>query len=317
LDIRGTFTCTSSQAVSISGSWYNAGNFNAASSTVTFTSTDTAPLSGWLYRKPINISNTTSTNLYQYQTQITLTTSTFDYTKASSTGADIRFTASDGNQPIPYWIESWSATSNSIIWVKVPSLPANSTTTIYMYYGKSGATSTSDGTSTFEFFDDFLGSSLDINRWTINGTPTVSNSIVTCENTLGGESGNEGIASVPNFGINYSIRAKLKTAHWNTTSYRESIDWGYDFDNRIFIRRYKLWSFAYVNLSVKITNLLLYKLKLYKTEMGSIFKHSPHSFEMYFKVSKEIKNADIVHLHTLPYFHNIIGFLIAKIFFNY
>jgi glycosyltransferase involved in cell wall biosynthesis len=88
----------------------------------------------------------------------------------------------------------------------------------------------------------------------------------------------------------------------------------YDFDNRIFIRRYKLWSFAYVNLSVKIANLLLYKLKLYKTEMGSIFKHSPHSFEMYFKISKEIKNADIVHLHTLPYFHNIIGFLIAKIY---
>jgi len=43
------------------------------------------------------------------------------------------------------------------VWVKVPSIPASSTTRIYMYYGKEGVSSKSDPTAVFDFFDHFTG----------------------------------------------------------------------------------------------------------------------------------------------------------------
>jgi len=86
-----------------------------------------------------------------------------------------------------------------------------------------------------------------------------------------------------------------------------------DFDNGVFVTRYNLWSFYSGRLSSKILNLFFHELQLDKTEIGNIFKHSPHSFEMYSKLLYEAKDADIVHLHSLPYFHNIVGYFIAKI----
>ena len=63
---------------------------------------------------------------------------------------DIRFTDSDGTTLLNYWQES-----DKKAWIKVPTIPANSTKTIYMYYGNSSATSQSNGDNTFVFFDDF------------------------------------------------------------------------------------------------------------------------------------------------------------------
>lgn len=86
----------------------------------------------------------------------------------------------------------------------------------------------------------------------------------------------------------------------------------YDLDNRIWIHRFKLWSFAYSGFSFSLAKFLLNKLRLYSTELGAIFQHSPHSFQMYLNLKSMIKSADIVHLHTLPFFHNLVGFVIAK-----
>jgi hypothetical protein len=55
----------------------------------------------------------------------------------------------------------------SQIWVKVPSIPANGTATIYMHYGNPEATSASDAEAVFEFFDDFEGANLDTNKWAL------------------------------------------------------------------------------------------------------------------------------------------------------
>jgi len=54
---------------------------------------------------------------------------------------------------------------NSVLWVKVPSIPAGSTKTIYMYYGNPSATPMSNGDNTFIFFDDFNDNSLDLAKW--------------------------------------------------------------------------------------------------------------------------------------------------------
>jgi len=104
------------------------------------------------YYRLINISNSTSTDLTDYQIKIELSTSTFNYSKVNSDGSDIRFYQEDGVK-LNYWIESWDNTGTSTIWVKVPSIPGNSTTTIYMYYGNPDATSESNADNTFIFFD--------------------------------------------------------------------------------------------------------------------------------------------------------------------
>lgn len=92
------------------------------------------------------------------------------------------------------------------------------------------------------------------------------------------------------------------------------IDLGrYDCDKGVFITRYKLWPRDPASLKVKIIHFLLNRIKLDKIEIGSIFNYSQHSFEMYSELFKEIKQADIICLHTLPFFHNIVGYLVAKI----
>jgi alpha-tubulin suppressor-like RCC1 family protein len=66
---------------------------------------------------------------------------------------DIRFTDSDAQTLLSYWIESGCNSANTKIWVKVPSIPASSTKTIYVYYGNPSATSKSNGSSTFLAFN--------------------------------------------------------------------------------------------------------------------------------------------------------------------
>ena len=99
-------------------------------------------LSGWQYCANINIDNTGNSNaLSDYQQKIVLSSSNFDFSKANSDGSDIRFLDSDDSTPLSYWIESWdSSGQTATIWVKVPSIPASSNYTIYMYFGNASAT---------------------------------------------------------------------------------------------------------------------------------------------------------------------------------
>jgi len=123
--------------------------------------------SNWQYRMLINITENSGSTLTNYQVPITLTTITFNYSKSNASGNDIRF-ATDGTE-CDYWIETWNTSGQSKLWVEVPSLPALSTTTIYMYYGNSGASAASNGNNTFDFFDDFSG---DLSKWTIDSENT-------------------------------------------------------------------------------------------------------------------------------------------------
>jgi hypothetical protein len=66
--------------------------------------------------------------------------------------SDIRF-ATTADVPLDYWIEM-SDDSAAKIWVEVSSIPTAGTT-IYLYYGNTGASSVSNGDATFQFFDHF------------------------------------------------------------------------------------------------------------------------------------------------------------------
>jgi len=113
--------------------------------------------SSWHYRKALTIDNTNnSEDLTDYQVKVKLNSSNFDFSKAQSDGDDLRFTDSDGVTLLNHWTESYSSSSQAAtVWVKIPTIPASSSKTIYMYYGNDSASSISNGDGTFEFFDDF------------------------------------------------------------------------------------------------------------------------------------------------------------------
>lgn len=111
-------------------------------------------------RRQVTISNAGSP-LAGYQINITADTAApIALGRMSPDCADIRFT--NGTHELSYWLEAGCNTTQTKIWANVPSLPAG-TSAIYMYYGNSTLPSKSNGSATFEFFDDFSG---DLNKWT-------------------------------------------------------------------------------------------------------------------------------------------------------
>ncbi|MGD9130118.1 MAG: DUF2341 domain-containing protein [Candidatus Bathyarchaeota archaeon] len=127
----------------------------------------------WPKRKAVTIDNSLNPNeLTGYQIQLTV-----DYdSDMIADFSDLRFTNSGGQASIPYWVESYNL-STAVVWVSVPTIPASSTETIYMYYGNPSATSESNPDYTFDVFVDFTrdgvisygGSSQDVNsaQWEI------------------------------------------------------------------------------------------------------------------------------------------------------
>ncbi len=106
------------------------------------------------YELPITIYNATST-LTDYQIKVTFQPDEFDFTRASSTGADIYFTLED-DSVISHYIQTFSDSATTTIWVKVPALEGYATTTIYMNYGYLEISdSLSSADDTFLFYDGF------------------------------------------------------------------------------------------------------------------------------------------------------------------
>ncbi len=122
----------------------------------------------WTERKAIAINNNNNPNiLTDYQVKVTLPYSS----SMQNNFRDIRFTDETGKNLLDYWLESKVDSSQAIFWVKVPSIPANDTSTIYAYYGNPEAISISNPNNVFLFFDD--AESGDINtKWeAVSGTP--------------------------------------------------------------------------------------------------------------------------------------------------
>lgn len=114
------------------------------------------------YRKRIAIHNPNGTTLTNYQIKLTLHSGTgidtgsdiYLNNNVQANFNDIRFTQDDELTLLNYWVESINA-GTATVWVKVNLLAASADTNIFLYYSNSGATSQSNGTSTFSFFDDF------------------------------------------------------------------------------------------------------------------------------------------------------------------
>jgi len=170
-------------------------------------------LPGYAKRQPITINSASA--LTDYQVKLTVA---YD-SDMQPDFDDLRFTSSDQTTELNYWLESKTDSTTATIWVKIPSL-ASGDNTIYMYYGNASATTASNGDNTFEFFDDFLGTTLDTSKWYV-----VYGSVSLTDSTLV-------VANAEVFSTNYYLfsndmvlEARLKTSAWGGSS--EAMEFGY------------------------------------------------------------------------------------------
>ncbi|MDP1802070.1 MAG: DUF2341 domain-containing protein [Bacteroidota bacterium] len=106
---------------------------------------------GWLYKDAINVQENSNTLITNYQIKLTINTQALiSATQMNANGDDIRFGKTcTGSTLFNYWIESGINTTTTTIWVKIDTLQANATKTIYMFYGNSSATAVSAVMGTF------------------------------------------------------------------------------------------------------------------------------------------------------------------------
>ena len=76
-------------------------------------------------------------------------------------------------------------------------------------------------------------------------------------------------------------------------------------DHRVLVRRYKR--------SLPIYSLYHSLLKVVLDRWLRIYFYGPHSIEMYGRLLSEVRHADLVYLHTIPYPHNFFGHLAARL----
>ncbi len=95
--------------------------------------------SSWMYRRAITVNNSGGT-LTDEDVLINLDTATLiSGNKLLSNCNDLRFVDSNDSTLLQYWIEDDCNTSDTKIWVRIPSLPSGGKT-IYVYYGNNAAT---------------------------------------------------------------------------------------------------------------------------------------------------------------------------------
>lgn len=104
----------------------------------------------WIRRKAISVGEKSGGNLTNYPVKLTVS---YD-SDMVDIFTDLRFTNGAGT-PLDYWVETVATSTSATVWVEVDSLTASATSTIYMYYGNSGAANGESGDGTFTLFDDF------------------------------------------------------------------------------------------------------------------------------------------------------------------
>lgn len=148
-------------------------------------------LGGWLYRKS-HVLNPASGSGTLYQVRVTV-----HYGSGSDSGehvylngkcrtdfADVRLARQDGVTLHDLWMESYVSGNYAIFWVEVIDDLSGSSVTAYIYYGKSDATSVSDGFNTFLFFDDWTRGNY--SGWTVvSGTWSVVDGVLKTSSDTG------------------------------------------------------------------------------------------------------------------------------------
>ena len=123
-------------------------------------------LSGWSWAKEISLTGQTGAGtLYQVELDIGDSAGGDFHLEGNCTNfpQDIEVTDNDGTTILDFLIEDITADPLKM-WVEVAD-DLGSNQSIWVYYGKSGATTNSNIDTTFPFGDEFPGSSLDTSKW--------------------------------------------------------------------------------------------------------------------------------------------------------
>ncbi|MDA2936069.1 DUF2341 domain-containing protein [Patescibacteria group bacterium AH-259-L05] len=118
-------------------------------------SRDIYELPGWGNRNEIAISNTTNTTstapILDYAVKVELN----HLEGMEPDFSDVRFADADKSTVLSYWNESYVKNISAVFWVKIPSIPANGSKNIYLYYNNPSAAYLGSGEDTFVWFDGF------------------------------------------------------------------------------------------------------------------------------------------------------------------
>lgn len=96
---------------------------------------------GWSHVQTFSVQNNLAVQVTQYQLQLTINTQALiGAGQMQPTGADLRFGKEcSGTTLYNYWIQSGLNTTNTVVWVKIDTLPASATVNLFMFYGNSAA----------------------------------------------------------------------------------------------------------------------------------------------------------------------------------
>jgi gliding motility-associated-like protein len=154
-------------------------------------------LSGWQYRVPVYVDNSSGSSVNDYQTSISLNSQALIATgKMSANAADIRVLTKTG-AVLPHWVDHTTLNStNTQIWFKT-NLNATALDTVYLFYGNTSAVDISSGTSVFSVFDDFDQTSINTSIWNtcINGSASLTNGNLELLSPSGGKNTLVSVAS--------------------------------------------------------------------------------------------------------------------------
>jgi len=114
------------------------------------------PAPSWHYEQNITVENPLNCTLHDYPVLLRLDPSIFNYSEVRHGGEDISFKVGVGCEPIPYWIERWNRSGESLIWLRLEEIPPGRHR-LKMYWNASAPDipSRSDGHIIFDLFDDF------------------------------------------------------------------------------------------------------------------------------------------------------------------
>lgn len=124
----------------------------------------------WTKRKRVTVTNADPTTYTNAAIKLTVTHDGDMQTDFD----DLRFTSTDGTTLVNHFIESYTASTEAVVWVEIPSFAASANTEVYMYYGN-GAVSDASATGTFNFIDTFEDGNIseysgDTSLFTVDGT---------------------------------------------------------------------------------------------------------------------------------------------------
>jgi hypothetical protein len=176
----------------------------------------------WSYRLPISVANSSGSDLTDFQVSIGVGTSALVAAgKMQSDCDDIRVTDANGTL-LPHWIEENNpgcnfASGDTKIWVKASSIPTTGAT-LYVYYGNSDADNVENGSSVFEFFDNFNSGTIDTNKWTVGGSMTQSGGVAS-----GVNSGTDYLFGKTRININTSTIMRMRNKSSSSYSARPGV----------------------------------------------------------------------------------------------